>query len=685
MIQSLPQHNSQYYIANQKQFESNARTYPRRLPLAIRKAKGLYVTDTDGKVYMDCLCGAGTLALGHNHPATVDAIRAHLDEGYPLHTLDLTTPVKDAFVEELFASLPPNSRRGRRFSSAARPAPTASKPALKLVKTATGRRSILAFQGGYHGQTHGTLALMGNLGPKTPITGLMPDVHFLPYPYAYRCPPGSGAYDAQYGADHIEYLLDDPESGIPHPAAMILEVVQGEGGSIPAPDEWLREIRRITRERNIPLILDEVQTGWGRTGKLYAFEHAGDRARRSGAVEGDRRKPAVVGDRLRQEPRFVAAGAHTGTFRGNQLAMSAGLATLRYLIENDIPAHADRMGWLLRDRLEEMQMVYPFLGDVRGRGLMVGVEVVDPGAHRPVGPSAARRKAGAADPTGVLQTRADSGGRRTARERAALPAAADRDRDRSGRDRRRGGRRRAPRSGSSRRWHVFENQFLSPNVEGQWAYRNAIARAAHLLADALPRAPYSGWEPGGTRGPLRRKSVRVRRRRSRCGVEGNPPGDRELGRRVAPVHRGSLALSAADPRARGRGDPHRAEPVDGLVRSGPGRDRTGAALGAVAVLRGGLAVHRRRNHDAGRNRLELHRTTSCPRRVVSDTSRAGACRSADCRRKRTGSAFCARNWRTSASRSPRHNSDSERARLFRSRPTRTIRCVRTTSPGSSPG
>jgi diaminobutyrate-2-oxoglutarate transaminase len=373
-----PQHSSQYYLEHQKQFESNARTYPRRLPIAIRKARGLHVTDADGSVYMDCLCGAGTLALGHNHPVVVEAIRTHLDEGYPLHTLDLTTPVKDTFVKELFASLPADFAARAKIHFCGPTGADAVEAALKLVKTATGRRSILAFQGGYHGQTHGALALMGNLGPKEPITGLMPDVHFLPYPYPYRCPPGSGAYSARYGADHIEYLLDDPENGLPHPAAIILEAVQGEGGCIPAPDGWFRELRRITRERNIPLILDEIQTGWGRTGKLYAFEHADvvpDVLILSKAIGGGLPLSVIVYDKSLD---VWQPGAHTGTFRGNQLAMAAGVATLRFLIEHDVPAHAERIGQRLRSRLEEAQAAHPFLGEVRGRGLMIGVEVVDP-------------------------------------------------------------------------------------------------------------------------------------------------------------------------------------------------------------------------------------------------------------------------------------------------------------------
>src|SRR5262249_51653400 len=170
-----PYHSSRYYLDRQQGFESSARTYPRRLPLAIHKARGLYVTDMDGKVYLDCLAGAGTLALGHNHSVVVEALRRHLEEEFPLHTLDLTTPTKDEFVEELFASLPPAFASRARIQFCGPGGADAVEAALKLVKTATGRRSILTFQGGYHGQTHATLGLMGNLGPKSPLTGLMPD------------------------------------------------------------------------------------------------------------------------------------------------------------------------------------------------------------------------------------------------------------------------------------------------------------------------------------------------------------------------------------------------------------------------------------------------------------------------------------------------------------------------------
>jgi diaminobutyrate-2-oxoglutarate transaminase len=374
-------HSNAHYLDRQRAYESNARTYPRKLPLAVAKARGAYLTDADGKVYLDCLAGAGTLALGHNHPVVVEAIRRHLDAELPLHALDLATPTKDGFVEELFATLPPAFAARARVQFCGPTGADAVEAALKLVKTATGRRSVLAFQGGYHGQTHGALALMGNLGPKSPVSGLMPDVHFLPYPYAYRCPHGCPDCGGRYSLDQIEALLDDPEGGVAPPAGMILEVVQGEGGCVPAPDAWLREVRRLTRDRGIPLILDEVQTGWGRTGTLYAFEHAGvepDVLVLSKAIGGSLPLSVVV---YREELDVWKPGAHAGTFRGNQLAMAAGRATLRYLLDHDVPTHAAKMGRRLRDRLCETQQSHPILGDVRGRGLMIGVEVVDPDGH----------------------------------------------------------------------------------------------------------------------------------------------------------------------------------------------------------------------------------------------------------------------------------------------------------------
>ncbi|MCF6409372.1 aspartate aminotransferase family protein [Pseudalkalibacillus salsuginis] len=365
-------------LAQQERRESNARSYPRRIPIAIEEAEGIFVTDVEGKRYYDCLAGAGTLALGHNHPVVIKAMEQIIQDKRPLHTLDLTTPVKEEFVSEMFSSLPDQLRDRAKIQFCGPTGGDAIEAALKLVKTATGKSSILTFQGGYHGSTHGTMAISGNLGPKERVQGLIPNVHFLPYPYEYRCPFGiKGEEGHKISSRYIENLLDDPESGILPPAAMILEVVQGEGGSVPAPLGWLQEMRRITKERGIPLIIDEIQTGIGRTGKFFAFEHAGilpDVIVLSKAIGGSLPLSVVIYDKdLDQwEP-----GAHIGTFRGNQMAMATGTATLRHIKDKNLTEHADRMGDKFQVLLKELQEKYPEIGDVRGRGLMIGVEMVD--------------------------------------------------------------------------------------------------------------------------------------------------------------------------------------------------------------------------------------------------------------------------------------------------------------------
>jgi diaminobutyrate-2-oxoglutarate transaminase len=366
-------------LDQQERRESNARSYPRRIPLAIRKAEGIYVTDMEGNKYLDCLAGAGTLALGHNHPVVISAMEQVIRDKRPLHTLDLTTPVKEEFVNELFSSLPEGFQDKAKIQFCGPTGGDAIEAALKLVKTATRRQSILTFQGGYHGATHATMSISGNLSPKKSVQGLIPDTHFLPYPYTYRCPFGKGGEESHLlSSRYIENLLDDPESGILPPAAMIFETVQGEGGAIPAPIEWIQEMRRITQERGIPLIIDEVQTGIGRTGKLFSFEHAGivpDVFVLSKAIGGSLPLSVVIYD---QDLDSWEPGAHIGTFRGNQMAMAAGTATLKFIKENDLVAHAEKMGHRLLQALTQFQYEVPEIGDVRGRGLMIGVEMVDP-------------------------------------------------------------------------------------------------------------------------------------------------------------------------------------------------------------------------------------------------------------------------------------------------------------------
>jgi diaminobutyrate-2-oxoglutarate transaminase len=368
-------------LAQQAERESNARTYPRYLPMAIQEAHGVTITDMDGNEYYDCLGGAGALALGHNHPQVVEAMERAFSAGRPIHTLDISTPAKERFVDTLFESLPDDFATSAKVQFCSPAGTDAVEAALKLVKTATGNRSLLGFQGAYHGMTNGALSLMGDTDAKEPVTELMAGVHHLPFPYDYRCPFGVGGEEGhRLASTYIENLLDDPDGGVTDPAGMILEPVQGEGGAVPAPAEWLREMRRITRERDIPLILDEIQTGLGRTGETYAFEHAGitpDVLTLSKAIGGGLPLAVVVYDESLDvwEP-----GAHAGTFRGNQLAMAAGEATIDHVLENDLDDHAAEVGARLRDRLADTAERFEAVGDVRGRGLMLGVEFVEPDA-----------------------------------------------------------------------------------------------------------------------------------------------------------------------------------------------------------------------------------------------------------------------------------------------------------------
>ncbi len=370
-------------LGRQAARESAARTYARSLPIVPVRARGMLVEGADGRRYLDCLSGAGTLALGHNHPVALEAIRAVLDSGAPLHALDLATPVKDAFTTELFATLPPELAARARVQFCGPAGTDAVEAALKLVRTATGRGGLLAFCGAYHGMTTGALAVSGNTGVRGHVAEADARVTRLPYPYEYRCPFGvGGERGARLSARWTASLLDDPHGGVQRPAGMILEPVQGEGGVIPAPDDWLCAMRRITAERDIPLIADEVQTGVGRTGAFWGVEHSGivpDVMVLSKAIGGSLPLAVVV---YREELDGWRPGAHAGTFRGNQLAMAAGTATLRFVREHDLAERARTLGARMLARLRALAAHHPGIGDVRGRGLMIGVELVDAEAPR---------------------------------------------------------------------------------------------------------------------------------------------------------------------------------------------------------------------------------------------------------------------------------------------------------------
>ena len=380
---TLYQLNSTAILRRQAERESEVRSYPRRIPMAIKKASGALVMDEQRQVYLDCLACAGALPLGHNHPDINQALVEAVTSLQPFQTLDIATPAKDNFVTELLTTLPTDFSQNAKIQFCGPSGADAVEAAIKLAKTVTGRRSVIAFQGGYHGMTNGALSLTGNLGAKNAVGGLMADVHFLPYPYPFRSPFGQRYSDNSNESLHyLSNQLLDPEGGITKPAAIIVEAIQGEGGVIPAPVKWLQGLRKLCSELDILLILDEIQSGFGRSGKMFAFEHAAiqpDIVLMSKAIGGGLPLSVIAFNK-----RFDAwsPGGHAGTFRGNQLAMVSGCKTLQLIKHHHLAKRAEVLGEQLMQQLKTLALSHPQVGEVRGKGLMIGIELIANNAQK---------------------------------------------------------------------------------------------------------------------------------------------------------------------------------------------------------------------------------------------------------------------------------------------------------------
>lgn len=375
---AIPGPKSSELLKRQEERESNARSYPRRLPIALERGMGAYVEDVDGNVFLDFLAGAGVLALGHSHPEVVAAVEEQL--GKLVHGLDLPTPIKDRFTEAHLALLPESMRSTTKIHFCGPTGANAVEAALKLCKSHTGRSDIISFQGGFHGSTHGAMAVTGLVGPKAAVPGGMPDAHFFPYSHCFRCPLGLTPSGCDTNcATYLENSLRDTHGGIPKPAAILLELVQGEGGVIPATQAFATRVARLARELDVPLIVDEIQTGYGRTGSWFAFERYGlepDVVLASKAAGGIGLPISVMFYHRRLDT--WSAGAHIGTFRGHQLAFAASVAALEVMHRDDVLGNVAVRAEQLRAGLDSLALKHPEIGDVRGVGLMLGMEIVDP-------------------------------------------------------------------------------------------------------------------------------------------------------------------------------------------------------------------------------------------------------------------------------------------------------------------
>jgi diaminobutyrate-2-oxoglutarate transaminase len=361
----VPGAQSRRMLAEQAAVESRARSYPRAVPIALQEGKGATVKDADGNTYLDFFGGAGTLNVGHSNP---QAARAASEQQERLvHALDFPTQARLRLMHKLREVLPGTLRRAAKLHFGGPTGSDAVEAALKLTRSHMGRRTVVAFAGGYHGMTEGALAVTSD----TPVA-------FMPYPYCYRCPLGLRPKSCGMAcARLLESTLEDPHSGVAAPAAVIVEAVQGEGGTVVPPKGWLGEVRRITKTQGVPLVVDEIQTGFGRTGRMWACEHdevTPDVLVMSKALGGI--GYALSGIAYAPVLDKWEPGAHIGTFRGQQVAMAAGAAGIDFTLEHDLAAHAARLGELALHTLQVESEQLAAVGDVRGRGLMLGVELV---------------------------------------------------------------------------------------------------------------------------------------------------------------------------------------------------------------------------------------------------------------------------------------------------------------------
>ena len=344
--------------------------WSRIFPIQSEHAEGAYIYAEDGREYLDFTCGIGVTNTGHCHPKVVEAIREQAGKFLHAQANIIVHKPMMQLIEELRAIVPPDID-GFFFSNSGA---EAVEGALKLARNATGKNSVIVFSGSFHGRTAGTMALTTSktvykMGPQLLPSG----VYVAPYPYAYRL----GISEKQAGEYALEAVEDLLHSQIDpgDVAAVLIEPVLGEGGYVPPPADFLKGLREICGRHGILLILDEVQSGFGRTGKWFAFEHYAVEPDIMTVAKGLASGMPLSGvfsslDLMKKWP----GGSHGGTYGGNAVACAAAVATIQAIREDEMLENTNQRGEQLQTGLRKLQEDYPRIGDVRGLGLMIGSE-----------------------------------------------------------------------------------------------------------------------------------------------------------------------------------------------------------------------------------------------------------------------------------------------------------------------
>jgi 4-aminobutyrate aminotransferase-like enzyme len=346
-------------------------------PLVVEEALGSILTDPDGNRFVDLGASFAATTIGHSHPAVVAAIREQAGRAAHVSSA-MVSETRVAFEEALLAIAPPGLDRvllGLTGSDA-------NDTALKLARTATGRREVIAFSGGYFGRGSGVIGLAGKATVRSAV-GRDSDAHFLPYPYPYRWPFGAPDTAGEGALSHVRHALEDPASGFGPVATIVVEPVQGNGGVVIPPAGFLEGLRELCDRHGIVLIFDEIQSGFGRTGRTWAAEHWGvvpDLMTVGKGVGGGLAVSAVVG-----RAAFLShwtPGAHTTTFMGNAVSLAAGRAAIDVLTDERLAERSATLGARVLGRLTTALSDDSHVGEIRGLGLFVGIEIVSDRASR---------------------------------------------------------------------------------------------------------------------------------------------------------------------------------------------------------------------------------------------------------------------------------------------------------------
>ncbi len=357
-------------------------SHTRSYPLVARRGRGVRVEDADGNEFLDFAAGIAVVSTGHCHPEVVAAVQKQAGELMHISGTDFYNEALTDLAERLSAVAPmPGPHRFFYGNSGAE----AIECAFKLARYHSRRQHVIAFHGAFHGRTMGALSLTGSKPQqKRRFAPLVPGVTHIPYPYVYRGTTGGPKEQETFALGCARYIEDVLFRSILPPeevAAIFIEPIQGEGGYIVAPDNFMRELRAICTRHGILLVVDEVQCGCGRTGKWWAVEHSGVEPDIVCIAKGIASGLPLGICMSRAEIMDWVPGSHASTFGGNPVSIASALATMD-IIDREAMANAARVGEFMLERLRGWVHTHPLVGDVRGRGLMIGIELVKNKATR---------------------------------------------------------------------------------------------------------------------------------------------------------------------------------------------------------------------------------------------------------------------------------------------------------------